>query len=202
MACWRKYPDVSGEFVQIDLLRHGETEGGACYRGRTDDRLTATGWQQMWHAVESVTPWLDIVSSPLSRCASFANALAERHATPLQLDERLREMDFGDWEGRTAAELMTTAPDDLARFWRDPLHHGPPQGESLLSLQKRVLAAWNEIVGRQRPVLLVTHGGPIRIILNHVLDKLPERLMEINVSHAALFRLRVSKNHVRVEMAE
>ena len=201
MACWKKYPDVNGELIQISLLRHGETEGGACYRGRTDDQLTATGWQQMWGAVDGAAHWPGIVSSPLSRCASFASALAERHAIPLQFDERLREMDFGDWEGRTAAELMATAPDDLVRFWQDPLHCSPPRGESLLSLRKRVLAAWNEIVDRQHPVLVVTHGGPIRVILNHVLDKPLERLMETNVPHAALFNLRVGKNQVRMEMA-
>ena len=192
---------MNDEFIQIDLLRHGETEGGACYRGRTDDQLTATGWQQMWGAVDGAAHWPGIVSSPLSRCASFASALAERHAIPLQFDERLREMDFGDWEGRTAAELMATAPDDIARFWQDPLHHGPPQGESLLSLRARVLTAWNEIVNRQRPVLIVTHGGPIRVILSHVLGKPPERLMEIDVPHAAIFSLRVSKNYVYTEMA-
>ncbi|MBI3779238.1 MAG: alpha-ribazole phosphatase [Gammaproteobacteria bacterium] len=192
---------MSGEFVQIDLLRHGEAEGGACYRGRTDDPLTVTGWQQMWGAVDGVVPWQGIVSSPLSRCTSFASALAERRTVPLQIDERLREMDFGDWEGRTAAELMATAPDDLTRFWQNPLHCSPPRGESLLSLRKRVLAAWNEIVDRQRPVLIVTHGGPIRVILNHVLGTPPERLMEINVPHAAMFSLRVSKNHVQMEMA-
>jgi alpha-ribazole phosphatase len=197
----KKSPDVNGELTQISLLRHGETEGGPCYRGRMDDQLTATGWQQMWGAVDGAAPWLGIVSSPLRRCAAFANALSERHTIPLQIDERLREMDFGDWEGRTATELMATAPDDLAHFWQDPLHCSPPRGESLLSLRERVLAAWNEIVDRQGPVLVVTHGGPIRVILNHVLDKPLERLMETDVPHAALFNLRVSKNQVRVEMA-
>jgi alpha-ribazole phosphatase len=192
---------VNGESLLISLLRHGETEGGACYRGRTDDPLTATGWQQMWNAVDGAAPWQGIVSSSLSRCALFASALAERLAIPLQLDERLREMDFGDWEGRTAAELMATAPDDLARFWHDPLHCSPPRGESLLLLRERVLAAWNEIADRQHRVLVVTHGGPIRLILNHVLDKPLEQLMETNVPHAALFNLRVGKNQVRIEMA-
>ncbi|MHB8741564.1 MAG: alpha-ribazole phosphatase family protein [Sulfuricaulis sp.] len=191
---------MSHEAVQIDILRHGETAGGACYRGRTNDLLTATGWQQMWRAVNDVTSWQSIVSSPLSRCASFAKALATHHAIPLHLDERLCEMDFGDWEGHTAAELMTTAPDDLARFWQDPLHHSPPQGESLLSLKTRVLAAWNEIVDRQRPVLVVTHGGPIRVILCHVLGKPSDQLMEIYVPHAALFSLRVGNNQVDMEM--
>lgn len=192
---------MSGEPIHVSLLRHGETEGGACYHGRTDNQLTVTGWQQMWSAVDGGVPWQGIVSSPLRRCAAFASALAERHAIPLQIDARLREMDFGDWEGRSAAELMATTPDDLARFWQDPLHCSPPRGESLLSLRERVLAAWNEIVDRQGPVLVVTHGGPIRVILNHVLDKPLERLMETDVPHATLFNLRVSKNQVRMEMA-
>ena len=58
----------------IDLIRHGEPEGGRRYRGATDDPLTAAGWRQMEAAVAGLS-WQRIYSSPLVRCADFARHL-------------------------------------------------------------------------------------------------------------------------------
>lgn len=173
----------------IALLRHGETQGGACFRGSTDDPLTPLGWQQM-RAAASGKPWTRIVASPLARCAAFAGELATRLAIPLELDERLREMHFGAWEGRTAAELMANDGDALARFWGDPAACPPPGAESLQAFQGRVLAAWRGL--RQGAsggrVLLVAHGGVIRTILCQVLGHPLERLLELEleIGHGAL----------------
>jgi alpha-ribazole phosphatase len=177
--------------LNIDLLRHGETEGGPRYRGSTDDPLTAAGWDQMWAAVDD-TRWQGIVSSPLSRCAHFAQALAERHSLELRIDARLREMHFGDWEGRDAAEIMQTDAQALDRFWRDPVRYGPTRGESLSQLQARVLAAWHDIVAEQRALLVITHGGPIRVIVCHERGEPIENLLQIDVPHASLWRLPIS----------
>lgn len=154
----------------IDLLRHGEAEGGARYRGSTDDPLTAAGWQQMEAAVDGQGPWDRIVTSPLARCADFARALARRQVVVLTVDERWREIDFGAWEGRTAQALMGEDPQALQRFWRDPVAHPPPGGESVHAFRDRVLTAWLELVSRCRGerVLIVTHGGPIRVVLTHL----------------------------------
>lgn len=183
-----------GEPVYLDLLRHGETEGGARYRGTTDDPLTATGWEQMWAAVNDNAGWDGIVTSPLRRCAEFARALARQRSIPLTLDPRFAEMHFGAWEGRSAAELMSTDPEALARFWDDPVTHAPPGAEPLARFATRVLMAWHGIV-RDRPgwqVLLVTHGGVIRVILCYVLRRPVARLLELDVGHAALYRLRAA----------
>ncbi|MGN2390248.1 histidine phosphatase family protein [Pelomicrobium sp. G1] len=154
----------------IDLLRHGEAEGGPRYRGSTDDPLTAAGWQQMEAAVEGQGPWDRIVTSPLARCAAFARALAARQVVALVVDERWREIGFGAWEGRTAEALMAEDPQALERFWRDPLAHPPPGGEPVPAFRDRVLAAWRELVSRCRGerVLIVTHGGPIRVVRAHL----------------------------------
>jgi alpha-ribazole phosphatase len=191
-----------GDFVYLDLLRHGETDGGARYRGTTDDPLTAAGWEQMWTAVNDNTRWEGIVTSPLGRCADFARALARQRSIPLALDERLAEMHFGAWEGRSAAELMAANPEALARFWDDPAAHAPPGAEPLARFAERVLTAWHGIVRAHpgRRVLLVTHGGVIRVILCHVLRRPVERLLELDVGHAALHRVRAigdAQGHVR-----
>jgi alpha-ribazole phosphatase len=173
----------------ISLLRHGETQGGARYRGSTDDPLTPAGWDQMWAAIGEEKSWDTIISSPLVRCAQFADALAQRLSIELKIDDRLREMHFGTWEGRSAAELMEADTDALARFWRDPINHGPPQGEAFAQLQDRVLAAWHDAVSTRRSILIVTHGGPIRTILCHAKNISIENFFQTEVPHASLWRL-------------
>jgi broad specificity phosphatase PhoE len=178
-------------FMDITLLRHGEAEGGARYRGVTDDALTATGREQMWAAVGDQCRWDSIVSSPLVRCADFANALAQHHALPLRLDTRLREMDFGAWDGRTADDILRTDAAALTRFWEDPWTQGPPGGEPLSQMRTRVLGAWQDIVNEHRSTLVITHGGPIRIILCQTRGQPFDRLLDIEVPLASLRRVLV-----------
>lgn len=177
--------------VLIHLLRHGETEGGPRYCGRTDVALSTEGWRQMWSAVEGGGPWRAIVSSPLTRCADFAKALARRCDAPLRLDARLREIDFGEWENRAAVEIITSDAQRLTAFWEDPLRNTPPGGETLTAVQARVLAAWADIVAERRPTLVVTHGGPLRVIHCHCSQLPLERLLDIPAPHATLQRLRI-----------
>lgn len=176
--------------VYIDLLRHGESEGGdARYRGVTDDRLTAAGWRQMWAAVNGTAGWTRVATSPLARCVEFARAFAQRDALQLHIDARLRELDFGAWEGLTADEIAARWPDAYARFLDDPWNHGPPAGESVAHLQERVLAAWREAVAASRPMLLISHGGPLRLILCHVLGLPRGELLRVDVPLASRHRV-------------
>ena len=177
--------------IRIDLMRHGKTEGGERYRGSTDDVLSPRGWEQMRVAVGEACPWTCIISSPLKRCAEFAVELAQRHALPLELDARLQELHFGAWEGKTSAELLVSYPAHLARFWNDPLQNPPPGAEPLPHFEARVLAAWNEHLAKHtgKQVLIITHGGPIRMIVGHIRGlSWPERL-GMNVPHATILSL-------------
>ncbi len=177
----------------VDLLRHGEVEGGRCFRGRTDDPLTEHGWLQMRRAVAMRSGWRGIVSSPARRCLRFARHLAETHHIPCAAAAWLWEMDFGDWEGATAAELATTDAARLEAFWRDPSRVSPPNGEPFRRFRQRVLEGWHETVrqGAER-LLVVAHGGPIRIILAELLGMPPQNLMRLEIPHAALSRVRLS----------
>ncbi len=184
----RKMPDLI-----IDLLRHGEAEGGRCFRGRTDDALTEQGQAQMHRAVEKNPAWAEIISSPAQRCARFAQQLAETRRIPCQQAEWLWEVDFGDWEGVTATELAKSDSNQLNAFWQDPTHHTPPNGEPFQQFQQRVLGGWGTVI--QKPakhILLITHGGPIRIILAAILGMPSQNLMRLEVPHASLSRVRIS----------
>jgi alpha-ribazole phosphatase/probable phosphoglycerate mutase len=177
----------------VDLMRHGEPVGGSKYRGQVDDPLSDKGWAQMRAAVADHCPWQAVVSSPLRRCAAFAAELAQRHALPLSLEERFKEIGFGVWEGRTKAEITAQNPDALERFYADPVRHRPPRAEPLSEFQQRIVAAWWDLLQAHAggQVLLVAHAGVIRMLLSHVLAAPPERMFRIQVPNAAISRIRV-----------
>lgn len=177
--------------THIDLLRHGETLAGSVYLGRSDAPLSELGYRQMAEALPGAPHYQAVLSSPLVRCAAFAQDYAQRHGLPLHFDARFQEMDFGTWDGRSAAEIAAADPAALENFWRDPVAFTPPQAEPLLAFQARVLAAWRELPVRYpgQHVLLVTHGGVMRIILCHLQQRPLTELLDLSVPHAALHQI-------------
>lgn len=177
----------------IDLLRHGEPVGGRRYRGQTDDPLSDKGWQQMRAAVADRGEWEVIYSSPLRRCAEFAQELATRRTLPVIFDARLMEIGFGVWEGRTPDELRQQDPDQIRRFWRDPVANRPQGAETLESFRDRVASAWQDILEAQqgKKVLIVGHAGIIRLIMTLVLGARLDHLFRIQVDNAGLTRIRI-----------
>lgn len=175
----------------IHLLRHGEVAGGARLRGSQDDPLTDLGWRQMRAAVAGVD-CDQIVASPLLRCAEFAKEIAGQAGVPLRLDARLQEIYFGEWDGRSYSELMAEDPIAVSRFFADPFQHPPPGGESLQAFSGRVLGAFADLGSGEfgESPLVIAHGGVIRVLLWHLRDWPPERLLEIEVPHASLHTLR------------
>ena len=176
--------------MSVTLLRHGETERPSRYHGRSDVALSPQGFLQMETAVAGAD-WDHILSSPLRRCADFADALAQRLNRPMATDARLCELDFGEWEGCTAAELQLRVPEALGRFWSDPDQHPPPGGEAVSSLRDRVLATLFEqaAVHSGKRLLIVTHGGPIRVLLAQRDGIALNQLLSIEVALAARVEL-------------
>lgn len=177
----------------IDLLRHGEPVGGKKYRGHLDDPLSERGWDEMRAAVDGQCLWDAVVTSPLTRCTVFAQELAKQHRLPLEVEPRFKEIGFGSWEGRTAAELLQADPGCVTRFWADPVAHRPPGAEPLTAFAERVLQAWNDVATKHqgRRVLIVCHAGVIRMLIRHVLDMPLNRLFRIHVPSASLTRLAI-----------
>lgn len=178
--------------LHLDMLRHGETVSGGGFRGRLDDELSEAGWQQLRSAVTGAGPWQRIISSPLLRCAQFAVELAEQRKLPLEFELELRELNFGDWEGRTAAELMVDQSEELGRFWKDPYGFTPPGGERLIDFEARVLTAIERLTDRcvDERVLLITHAGVMRLLLAQARGLPREQLLQVEVGHAGLFGLK------------
>lgn len=179
----------------VDLIRHGEPEGGPMFRGSKDDPLSTEGWAQMQAAIGDDEQWDVILTSPLQRCRVFASTLAGRLGLPLHEEPRLREIGFGDWEGLTAETIgQRYGPDALSRFWADADRNPPPGGEPFQAFQARVRAGWEHWTGRlagQR-VLLVCHGGVVRVVLGHVMGIRQDRILSaMAVPYACRSRVRL-----------
>ena len=189
--------------LHLDLLRHGETELGGGLRGSLDDALTAKGWAQMREAVLARGPWDRLVSSPLQRCAHFAEELGARLDLPVSLEPDLQELHFGAWEGQSAVQLMETDAEALGLFWADPYSFTPPDGEPVEAFSQRVRDAvlrLHQLYAGQR-VLLISHGGVMRLLLAQARGLPREQLLNVEVGHGGLFSLRVEADGVLSEGA-
>ena len=187
----------------IDLLRHGECEGGSIYRGSTDVALTEMGWQQMQKSVEALkeaqilsgveTPWDQIITSPLQRCRVFSETLSAQYSLPVRVESDFREMDFGRWEGRGLDEVWTAEPEAVKRFYSDPEQHSPPGGEPVLQVRERLAKAWQLMLdeNKGKHLLLVQHGGTIRVLLTWLLQMPLSGIIQFNIPYAGACRIKV-----------
>ncbi|MES9964575.1 MAG: alpha-ribazole phosphatase family protein [Candidatus Sedimenticola sp. 20ELBAFRAG] len=177
----------------IDLLRHGQPVGGRRYRGKQDDPLSERGWEQMWHSASGETPWQQVISSPLSRCREFSEALTEKLNIPLTVDKRLQELDYGEWEGKTPDELKADDPEIISRYFHDPHNHRPPGAEYVVDFIERVGTAYDDVLAKHsgKHMLIVAHAGVIRAIITRALNAPPEAVFRMHVDTAHLSRIRV-----------
>ncbi len=193
------------KLITVDFLRHGEPEGGDILRGRVDPKLTERGWRQMQAAAERAgADWSHVLTSPLQRCADFARHLAQSRRIAPRVDPQWQEIDYGDWDGLPIAEWRVRSAAQFRAFREDITALAPPNGESFPQFRDRVLIAWKglaELPGGSH-VLLVTHGGVMRVLLPTVLGMPLNRSNPLHIPFACLSRvlLAVAPNQHRASV--
>lgn len=152
----------------LKFIRHGETEANenGVYIGRTDIPLSKAGKDSLFEQMEKYdyTSVQKVYTSPLLRCVQTANILFPNTFTT-NINE-LREMDFGDFEGKSADELVNR--DDFKQWLKGGLDNPPPNGESLRLMVERCYDGMASIIGDMMSegltnCAVITHGG---IIMN------------------------------------
>lgn len=166
---------------RLYLLRHPPVAvaPGICY-GRSDMALAEDPARLAERLRAQLPADLAIVSSPSSRCLRLAEALG-----PCQTDARLMEIDFGEWELARYDDI----PRSLIDAWAAaPLHFRPPGGETAAEMATRAIAAANDWMTHAGalPLLIVSHGGPLRAIAGHVRQLAASVWLTLPFRHAEL----------------
>lgn len=181
------------EKTTIDLLRHGKPEGGDIFRGATDVPLNEEGWQQMRSALAEQTGWQQIISSPMLRCLEFAEEVGQKSSSTVTVNSAFREISFGDWDGQAIADVHQHSAELIKQYWRDPFSVTPPNAESMTVFQQRVAEGLQQLIKdyRGQHLLLVTHGGVIRMMLNEVLQAQQLSMLRYDVPYASFSRIAI-----------
>ncbi|MGZ0187072.1 MAG: histidine phosphatase family protein [Alphaproteobacteria bacterium] len=149
----------------LALIRHAPTTWNAEGRlqGRRDTELSKEGEAALasWTSPKAFSSF-DWIASPLGRCGVTARSLRGR---TVPTDNRIIEMDWGDWEGRTRAELSTSLGSDFHENETRGLDFTPPAGESPRMVQTRLTPFLQDIAKAGRPTVAVTHRGVIRAMI-------------------------------------
>lgn len=178
--------------TRIHLVRHGQVEGfdNKRYNGQSDVALTPLGRQQSEElgARLAQRPVVAVYSSDLSRCAFAARCLSLPHGLQPQLLTSMRELDIGEWQGRSWRELKQQHPEQWQARLADLVNYRVPGGESLKEMAQRVRPTVADLVARHygEEFALVGHGGVNRVILLDAIGAPLERMFAIEQDYACL----------------
>lgn len=182
--------------TRLFLIRHPPVDlpAGTCY-GVSD--VAAVEWPQARVASlrSRLPPGSRIWSSPLIRCRTLAESLA-LHSAQVQLDTRLQEIDFGDWELQRFDDIDRRLIDAWAAA---PWTYLPPGGESAQAMSERVLAALHDaLCDRPDSLVVVAHGGPLRVILGSLLQLPRAQWLALPCEPGSMSCLRVSADRAEI----
>jgi broad specificity phosphatase PhoE len=190
--------------MDLILVCHGATDSapGVCI-GQADLALSSdgfTGVQRLAAGWSAAAPRF-LFSSDLRCAQQTAQVFAARFAIEPLADARLREMDFGRWEGRSWIDISASDA-DLHRHWRDNwVIQQAPEGDSFADVIRRTgawLAALLSSTAQDDCVLAVAHAGSIRALLCHALGLSPGRAQSIGIEPARVSRLRHARGQFEV----
>jgi broad specificity phosphatase PhoE len=157
--------------LKLYLVRHGETEysrtGGYC--GDLDPELTPEGTrmaQALADAYRSLS-WVAAYVSPMKRTVATAKPLCDAVGVPMQFRDGLKEIAYGEWEGRTQEEVRERFHDDYVRWMTEPAWNAPTGGETAVQVATRAETVVAEITAAHRDgnVLVVSHKATLRLIV-------------------------------------
>lgn len=156
--------------MKIYLMRHAQTDDNLIkrYTGGSDKvGINKEGKKQ----IERIIPLLQkkkikvIYSSPFRRCLETASFIKKYLNVELMIEERLKEVNYGRWQGLTSTEVKKLFPEIYKARGENPALIAPPGGETLQEMQNRVIQLINEVNSSRENVLFVTHGSCIHVAL-------------------------------------
>ncbi|MEG3439310.1 histidine phosphatase family protein [Pannus brasiliensis CCIBt3594] len=204
--------------LKLYFLRHGETTASqvGSFCGRLNLELTPAGYEMAedFALAYRDLPWTAIYCSPLQRTLATATIMSELVGVPLEKREGLKEIAYGQWEGKTAAEVTREFHDDYVRWLADPGWNPPTGGEKGIDIARRSSEVLEEIEHRHETgnVLVVSHKATIRIMLCSLLgidvgryrDRIAMPVASLTIvelsEHGPLFHVMGDRSHLRPDL--
>lgn len=174
------------------LVRHGESTWNATRRiqGQLDPPLSDRGLDQARELAERLAghQLAGFYSSDLARTRQTADEIAATVGIEPTLEQGLREIALGAWEGKTRAELMDEFPELWERWRREPTWDVVPGGEGAEPFAERITRTLNSIHERhpQGDVLCVTHGGVIQVAILNVVGRASHGIFPFLIENCSL----------------
>nr|WP_256223611.1 histidine phosphatase family protein [Paenibacillus sp. 1_12] len=153
------------------MVRHGQTEWNVQHKfqGHQDSPLTELGIQQAkWLGESFKNERIDIIYTSSSfRAVRTAELIRQAREIEIRQSDALKEMNLGDWEGRTQAEVERSDLESFDHFWNDPEKFRVQSGETFNEVSERAIRQFNQILNDQRgkSILLVTHTIVVKLLM-------------------------------------
>lgn len=187
------------------MVRHGESvhnSGDVRYSGSTDIPLSPLGHLQAQATGRALSGigLQHIFTSPLKRANLTAAAIGEACGVHPEIDEGLREVDFGDWEGQSADLIKRERGSEYLRYGTDPIAFPPPGGEHPFAVLGRISPLMfrriPEILGKgDGPVAVVSHHTVIRLFVAIVLRLPIQEYRSVRIGNASITAVDWNPNH-------
>ncbi|MBM3465398.1 MAG: histidine phosphatase family protein [Armatimonadetes bacterium] len=185
--------------LELWLIRHGQTDWNRQQRwqGQTETPLNQNGMlqaRQLGARLRAHT-FDGAYSSDMGRCLETARLSLPGH--PLSTDGRLRELNFGVYEGRAWTELTDAERKKMGRWWFDPYSEAIEGGESFVDLSARV-EAWLDSLPPQGSFAVFTHGGVIRSLIWRVTGPPRDPAWTLTLENCSITRLGFGREHINM----
>ncbi len=173
------------------FVRHGETEWNKnnLIQGNLDIPISSIGLSQ----AKKLKPYLEnipfekVFSSDLSRARDTAKILMEGRHLTLQEDVRLRERDFGLWQGMSLEDIEEKKSKDFSDWRSNPFNYRVPEGESMKTMLERVFSFLDSIKSlNDGNYLIVTHGGIIKPLVFNLFGISLESYNRVRVNNTSM----------------
>lgn len=176
--------------MYLRLIRHTRphVEPGICY-GQSDLDVCESFEEEVLEVLRNLPTTVELVyASPLKRCSALATKIAEARNLPLVFDERLKELNFGEWEMKNWNEI----PSDELKIWMDSfVSERCPGGESYMDLQQRVHEFFTEVKARpHQHIAIITHAGVIKLLHAIVLELEALQAMKMKIGYGEIFLIK------------
>jgi broad specificity phosphatase PhoE len=181
----------------VIIVRHGETDYNKkrLFQGRLQIRLNEKGKAQAVQLAKSLRQYkiTRIYSSNLSRARETAEIINKSFSLPVIIDARLDERDWGIWENQNRDEMLKQIPASGNIWNEENLDTNPYKGETTRNLMARCAQFLNYIVENNSAadvVLVVTHGGPMRMILGIIKGLHDEQYLRQEIENGQMLIIR------------